>query len=621
MAIALEANDAQLTGWHFIALPDHQDAAPIADAFLGEASSVIQHPSGRPLLLAHLPADQIVVGGAGNVRVAIIGQSSATPARVERCARGVGDVTDLDDLSHELAGSFHLLASVDGKIRVQGTASGVRRAFYGTVNGLTVMSDRADVLARLGGFRLDDVALAVRLLRMQPHPLPELPLWTGVEHVPPDHYAVIDRDGRYCTRRWWRRPEPELSRLEGALRLRAALSDAVDARTRAGGTVHSDLSGGLDSTPVTYFASRGRARVRSVTMYSDEPGGHEDLRWARKALASLPSIDHQTRSLVGMPDFFEGLLETEEPMDDPGGSYLPVPRVRASIAEAQGAGARLYLNGLGGDHLLRGLPVWDHTLLRSHPVLALRRARAVQLWEERSLPATLRGLMDRRSYQRWFTAMAAKAIAGTYQASRPTLEWDEQVVIPPWLSKDMTSTLLDRLRVVAHGVEPLGDDRAGHAELSMVRSGSRTVRGAQQVAAIHGMPFESPFLDDRVVESCFAVRREERDTPQELKPLIKEAMRGLLPDDFLRRQTKSGGNAQGVRGHSSHWPDLLDLCRASSLVTDGIMGEQAFIEHASPRNSQTRDRSIDATLNCAIFLRAQARSAAGRSRVADGGKA
>ena len=125
------------------------------------------------------------------------------------------------------------------------------------------------------------------------------------------------------------------------------------------------------------------------------------------------------------------------------------------------------------------------------------------------------------------------------------------------------------------------------------------------MAATLDMPFESPFLDDRVVESCFAVRREERDTPLELKPLIKEAMGGLLPEDYLRRQTKSGGGAQGVRGHNAHWPELVELCRGSRLVADGIVDERAFVEHASPRDFRTRDRGIDSVLNCAIFLRAQ----------------
>ncbi len=600
---------ANSIGWHFVVLPDTAAAAPLDRLLRDRLACAVRHPSGRSFLFTDLPPDQVVVGRVASTTVVVLGQSDATRTRLQRECGSVQAVTDLDGLAHELAGSFHLLGSLDGLVRVQGSASGVRRVFGTRVDGIAVVSDRADVLAGLGQRPLDEVSLALRLLRMQPHPLAEQPLWVGVEPVPAGHCVLIDREGRSRTRRWWRRPEPDLSRTAGARRLRDALSGAVAARTRAGGLVHTDLSGGLDSTPISYFASRGPARVSGVTMYGEEPGGREDLRWALRALPSMPSIDHRTVSVASMPDFFEGLLETRDVMDDPAGSYLPVPRVRASILAAAGGGARLYLNGLGGDHLLRGLPVWDHTLLRSRPVLALRRARALQLWEERSLTGTLLGLADRRSYPRWFAAMISEARRGAYHASRPSLAWDEEIVLPPWLSEAMTAAVLDRLRRLARDVEPLGADRAGHAELSMALSGARTVRGAQQVAAALAMPFESPFLDDRVLESCLAVRREERDSPAELKPLIKEAMRGLLPDAFLRRQTKSGGGAQGVRGHARHWPALVELCQASPLVRDGVVDEHAFLEHASPRNSQTRDRSIDSTLSCAIFLLAQQRSA------------
>jgi asparagine synthase (glutamine-hydrolysing) len=594
-------------GSYFVVFPDREDARAIAHRLAGAGSVVIDHPSGRPWLVVHGPEDQSVVSATvGANRIAVLGFSSATSERLDRIAGWARDRTDLDLLSHQLAGSFHLVASVGGTLRAQGSASGVRLIYRAVVDGVPVLSDRADVLAELGGFGYNHVSLALRLLSDLPHPVEEEPVWSGVDVVPPDHCALVDGDDRNVrTRRWWRRPEPTLSLAAGGEALRNALDEAVAARTRAGGAVHCDLSGGLDSTPICYFAANGPADVHAMTLYNDDVGGRDDVEWARKALPSMPNVRHREESMSDMPAFFAGLRDITERIDDPASPYLPFPRVRHCMTKAAGVGARVYLNGLGGDHLLHGMPSWNHTLLRRRPLLALRRARAVQLWEQQSPWTVMREMADNRSYRTWFGDIVDGAEKGSYLASRTSLEWGQPVILPRWLSPDMMAAVNDRLREIASTAEPLGRNRAAHSELSVVRAGARSVRGVQQLGAALGMPFESPFLDDRVMESCFAVRWEERENPQELKPLIKEAMRGRLPDEFLRRRTKTGGRSQAVRGHSAHWPELVELCAESKLVRDGVIDVDAFTEHASPRDWRQRDRNIDSTINCAIFLRTQ----------------
>ncbi|MFD7315582.1 hypothetical protein [Streptomyces sp. NPDC059883] len=112
-------------GWYFVALPDCAGG------------------------------ERVVVEG-GAVRVAVIGGSSAT----EKGPRGrlgrPGGVRLLEELGHSLAGSFHLVAADGERLRVQGSASGLRRVFHAVIDGVRVVSDRADVLAGLGGFALDD---------------------------------------------------------------------------------------------------------------------------------------------------------------------------------------------------------------------------------------------------------------------------------------------------------------------------------------------------------------------------------------------------------------------------------------------------------------------------------
>ena len=163
----------------------------------------------------------------------MIGQHAITADQLADAAGRVREVADLDRLATSLAGSFHLVASVAGRVRVQGTVTGVRRVFHARVGGATVAADRADVLAGLLDAGLDEQRLALHLL--EPHilyPLAGQPVWQGVELLPTDHYLVLDGDGRHRPVRWWTPPEPVVPMAEGAPVLREALSDAVAARTR-----------------------------------------------------------------------------------------------------------------------------------------------------------------------------------------------------------------------------------------------------------------------------------------------------------------------------------------------------------------------------------------------------
>ncbi|WP_328497350.1 asparagine synthase-related protein [Streptomyces sp. NBC_00414] len=593
--------------WYFVVLPDRDEAEALAERLPTRGTRTVPHASGRPWLVVTLPDEQIVTAEAGDDRAAVLGFSSASSAALREATGRAGGVEAFDELSHTLAGGFHLVASVGGRLRAQGSASGVHRVFHAVIDGVAVASDRADVLAELGGFPYDETALAVRLLPTLPHPLGEQPLWRGVEPVPAESYLRIGANGREtAVRRWWRRPDPELSRGRGAELLRTALAEAVAVRTRAGGVVHCDLSGGLDSTPVTWFAARGPAEIVAATAYNDDPGGREDLRWARRALAAMPDVRHRTQSLDAPPAVYEGLPQLANRLDEPTHTYLSAPRVNANIQDALRHSARMYLNGLGGDHLQSGLPNWEHTLFRGRPLLAWRRARTHPMLGRTSAAATVRGLLDRRGYADWLRT-AALAADGARRDGAAGFGWDLPLTWPRWMTPDAVRAVRARITALAAGAEPLGPDRAGHAELALVRDGARVIRGTGQLGADADLPYQAPLLDDRVLEACLSVRREERVSPLEFKPLMKEAMRGLLPGDFLARTTKTGGDPQAVRGWAAHHTEILDLCTASPLVELGFVDEAALRRYNRPQPGRMPDSALRPTVNCAVFLRNQTR--------------
>lgn len=596
--------------WFILALPDHDAAGPVADQVLPSINVVADHPSGRPWLLGRLPSTQVVVHNDGANRLALVGSVSATPAqlgRISDSARSVGDVTGV---SARFAGNYSVVASIGGQVYGQGSAVGMRRVYHALVDGVRVVADRADVLAELGRLAMDDTALALRLVRPLPHPLPETPLWHGLYSVAPEDYITVNRDGRsWNTGTWWHRPEPRLSQAEGAEKLRAAMKAAVGARTTAsGGLVACDLSGGLDATPLCYFAAQGPGGVLARTVYSNDPGGREDLNWARTALPSMPGVrEHVVESTEDMPDFFGGLLDMHDRLDEPSQAALAAPRLSHALWRAADRGIVTYLNGFGGDHLLRAQNAWEHTLFRTRPLLAWHRARAAHAIDGYGVATTLRELLAHRSYQQWLREITAAALNGMESPDMPRIsDWSPPLKLPPWLSADARDALTARFRDIVTEAEPLGPDRAAHRELYMLRDGAKVARGSSQLGPRAGVAYEAPLFDDHIAEAVLAVRREERVTPVEWKPLMKAAMRGLLPDAFLRRSTKVGGGPQAVRGFAAHYGDLHTLCESSGLSCSGLIDMATLTEAADPDPKAMPPRHVHEIFNTALFLGNQA---------------
>jgi asparagine synthase (glutamine-hydrolysing) len=131
---------------------------------------------------------------------------------------GVHTVAELDAVARVLPGCFHLVASVHGVVRAQGSGTGVRRVFHTRIQGVPIASDRADVLARVASAGADEQELAVRVAGWWtvPPPLDERGLWPGMHALAPDHYLQIDSSGTVGELPWRQPPEPGMALTVGA---------------------------------------------------------------------------------------------------------------------------------------------------------------------------------------------------------------------------------------------------------------------------------------------------------------------------------------------------------------------------------------------------------------------
>ncbi|RKT54600.1 asparagine synthase (glutamine-hydrolysing) [Saccharothrix australiensis] len=587
-----------------VVLPDSPGGERASRRVPHRAPQVVAHPSGRPWLVGRWAADELVVGGAGDVRIAAFGRCPVDSARLAEAARRVGRPADLDALARTLPGSAHLVASVAGRVRFQGTATGSRPVFTARLDGVTVASDRADALAAMIGAEPDEDLLAVHVAcgPLVP-PLSERAWWRGVHRVPPDRYLDLAPD-RAGTVRWWTPPDPVLPLRVGARRVREALREAVAWRRPAHGRLSADLSGGMDSTSLCFLAAEHTPDL--LTFRRTEGGAtNDDPRYAAEAARALDRAEHlELLDDDGPPVFAPpySLPDTEAPHAFVRG----LNGTRFQVRWLVGHGATLHLAGHGADELFTGGAAYLHTLIRRRPLTALKHLRVHLALGRWPLLPTLRALLDHRDVRSWWRDSADSLTGPPPPPDNPRLGWADPLSRSPWATADAVGTARRVLREVAAEAVPAAGDRGRHETLSCLRSAGPVLRQVVRDHAAEGLRLDLPFLDDRVVEAALAVRPHERNDPWRYKPLLAEAMRGRVPAAVLDRRTKGDYEELVLRAQHRHIPDLLDLFADSALAARGLIDVDALRAGLYAQQGTALDDvspNLEMTLGCEMWVR------------------
>ncbi|MFF2117067.1 asparagine synthase-related protein [Kitasatospora sp. NPDC058184] len=587
----------------FVVLPDTDAAAAVAAVWGTAERRALHHPSGRPWILGHWPADEAVTAQAGPVALAVFGTSDTDTHQLRRRAEHLRDPRDALALTHTdgPAGSHHLIATVRGTVTARGSLSGLHRLHLAEVHGVPVLSDRADVLAAAAGLAPSTERLALRLAHPLPHPADTLPLWPGIIPVPPHHTALLAPGGPARTLAHWQPPAPERPRAEAATALRHALHRAVAARTRDGGLVAADLSGGLDSTPLCFLAATGPADLLTVTIGSLDPH-HEDAPWADRAARHLPG----TRLVLPAEDLPAMFADTDTPGPQ-GDEPFAWTRTRArdeAVARLLAArGARLRISGEGGDEVLQALPAYLRTLAPRHPATAARHLRGHRARLRWKLPDALGALADPLPYPAWL-AHAADRLTHPAPPTTQLLGWGTEPRLPPWATPHAAALVRDQLKAL-RDARPLAPQHAQHQVLRMVRHSASAMRQLVDATARAGTPYSTPFLDDQVLDACLAADPATRGTPFAYKPLLTTALAPDVPADLLRRTGKGDFTPDAHQGLARHRARLAALTEDSALARAGLIDPDALRQAClGLYPTGTPYAALDATLACEHWLRA-----------------
>jgi asparagine synthase (glutamine-hydrolysing) len=337
----------------------------------------------------------------------------------------------------------------------------------------------------------------------------------GILQLPAGGVMTLRQGERIPRPARWYEPKPAVLRRAPVEELRDRLFDAVALRLRSDVPVGTTLSGGLDSSAVTAIATtvRGQEGLPPALTFSsrcDDPQLDEG-RYIEPVLAMTGAANRDfTPSDDELLDDLDHVLWH---MDEPFHSAAVYGHWQMS-GLARSEGVTVLLDGQGGDEALAGYeyllyPGFFYTLtLRGHLARALREARRRQ---------SLQGFALRRSVKE-----LVKLLLPSRLRKRRA---------PEWLSPERGSP-----DVPVPGRSLRAHHTYGLTVQPLPMYNHQLDRNTMSVS----LEARNPFLDYRVVECGLALAPAEHLRDGFTKWTLRQALRGLLPDEILGRTRKQG---------------------------------------------------------------------------------
>ena len=369
---------------------------------------------------------------------------------------------------------------------------------------------------------------------------------------------------------WQLTAEPDFqdSRDKLATEYRELLLNAVAQRTESGIKNAFTLSGGLDSSSVTScaHATTGESQTAYSAVYEDKTFDESD--------DIHPMLDEKVRDWhpVQIGNDIDLAVEIEELVrrhNEPVATATWLSHNRL-CKQAALDGISLLFGGLGGDELNAG----EYEYFIFH-FADLKRHQQTQILQ-RELETWARyhdHPLFPKSPDIGFAELArlTDARAGRCLPDQRRLERYTHTLNP-----DFFSDAFRNLQMI-HPFDSCLKNRT--YQDMFFETLPCCLRAEDRNTAAVGISQTNPFLDHRLVEFMFRVDGRHKIESGVTKILLREAMRGILPEETRTRVIKVGWNAPAHRWFSGHQLETLRDIAASKTFADlGIYDVKAVIE-------------------------------------------
>lgn len=441
-------------------------------------------------------------------------------------------------------------------------AFGVDTLYYRTLPDIVAFASRADLLATEHEYDRQFLAEFVARADSGGTRTP----YNGVCAVPPAHVVrTIAR--KVMTQRYWSaasfttpdvRPIPALVE-----EFREHFATAVRTRLSPNARTWAQLSGGLDSSSVVSMAQSlaraGRAPggLGGTVTLVDPHGTGGDERFYSDSVISAYGLRNEQVSGYG---WWQSDGAEPPRTDQPTPAYLMYARDRRMAEVVRAAGGEVLLTGYGADHYLGGSAVF----LADWAVTGRWRAALKE-----SMRWAVAGHVS-------FWTFAMHNIAMPLCPSVVLRRLLPAVSVPSWVPQRAVREFALTERTVVQ--RAYGGKHGGKYIAGVVQS----LDAMPDVLALHAVIQEvveerHPFLYRPLVELALGLPAQLCAQPMARKWILREAMRGMLPETVRTRPGKGSIDGSLARTLSREAGWMRALIERSALVEMGLVDDVALV--------------------------------------------
>jgi len=383
-------------------------------------------------------------------------------------------------------------------------------------------------------------------------------IWKDIKKLPHGHYGILKLDGfdlkiekHYdLADKVIGQPSTSLEEVE------SLMQDAVKKRLISDVEVGTFLSGGIDSSSITYFANKEHERIKSFSI-GFVPEKYSELSDS-KFVAEFLGTNHITKVIDNVEDDIGEQLSYF--YDEPHADSSNIPTYL--LSKMTSAHVKVALSGDGGDEIFSGYRWYRQYLLdtKIEKIKSLFGSKqAIKQDFEKYYNSLLLNRFDDDKFKKFFAS-------DIYQKVQ-----DSNVnIFEKYLDKDFKD--VRQVQFVDFNTFMIDD----------------ILTKVDRASMAHSLEVRVPFLDHRLVEAV--LRLPEKEYPQDSynKPILKKLMQDKLPKQVLSKRKK------GFSAPVTKWPFYKksnQIILEGKAVQDGII-KKDFISDLIANKHKNRSGMI-----------------------------
>jgi asparagine synthase (glutamine-hydrolysing) len=389
--------------------------------------------------------------------------------------------------------------------------------------------------------RIAPLALAEHLAFQ--FPLADRTLFEGIHLLGPGRLMIVEDSGNRHSECFWQlkyRPRRGPSLEDRASDLRERLVGAIRRQVRSDVPVGCFLSGGMDTGAISALVARHIKPLHTFTCGFDVSGMNgveqyfDERQDARNLAARLGTIHHEME--IGPRDLMELLPAVVWHLEEP---RVGISHQIYKLSQLVHRHVTVVLSGTGGDEMFAGYP-WRYAPILAETDPVSFEERFYNIWCRLTSDAQRLELLSEKTL---------RALGG----SSP---------------RDGFRELLGESK----GIDPL--HRALHFEATNFLQGILLVEDRLNMA--YSVEARVPLLDNELVDLIETIPSEMKYNGEQGKIALKEALRGILPDEVLSHRKQGFTPPEETWMRTVSRPQIEDLLLSPRSLDRGLFRPEAL---------------------------------------------